>query len=363
MDELVQLIWNYSVRLYTSIDDQNYLINLYLGYEETKVYNTKEMLKDILCSENIFKSMTPGCISIIELMDKNDDKNLRDQILYTMNENSFNTCIPQNLSCNFDFLREIYLSYKITYPLNIANLLDFVKKELDIDYISSIPGLKRLIWINNFIKNHKFEIDSFTLFDDLDCIYNMGEKYREKESVRFPEKLLIIVEGATEEKLLPVFSEKMGVDFYKTGVQLIAAGGKNQVIRIYKEIYKKLSIPILVILDADAQNIAEEIKPVLSEKDRIFILPEGEFEDILPVDLILKAVNKFYRLTTNINKDEIDLVSPRVEALSNLWKEKGLGEFDKVAFAKIIAENVIDIGDFSPSIKKIISLIKEMIFI
>ena len=40
-----------------------------------------------------------------------------------------------------------------------------------------------------------------------------------------------IVEGITEEILLPVFSKLLGYDFYAHGIQIIPAGGKNQVVK------------------------------------------------------------------------------------------------------------------------------------
>ena len=114
-----------------------------------------------------------------------------------------------------------------------------------------------------------------------------------------------MAEGATEEKLLPVFAAKAGLDFDKEGVQLIAAGGKNQVAKLYNELSPKLNIPVLLLLDADAQPIAEKIKENILVKDKLFLISKGEFEDILSSELICKAINNFYKTATCVNCSDL----------------------------------------------------------
>ncbi len=58
-----------------------------------------------------------------------------------------------------------------------------------------------------------------TIFErQLNQAYEKAELIREKESLSYPANLLLMVEGTTEEKLLPIFSEKMGLDFAKAGL-------------------------------------------------------------------------------------------------------------------------------------------------
>lgn len=220
------------------------------------------------------------------------------------------------------------------------------------------PHIKRLIWLNNLAKKEFKNPDKTQV---LESIYFQAESYREKTSCKYPAKIVLLVEGATEEKLLPIFAEKLGVDLDKTGVQLIAAGGKNQVIRLYKKLYKRLNLPILILLDADASLIADGIREFQREEDRILVIQRGEFEDILPINLIHRTINTFHRLTTQVTKQELEIDMPMTSLLDNLWKEKGLGEYDKVKFARIVAENIRDEKDISPELHQIISTISEML--
>ena len=78
----------------------------------------------------------------------------------------------------------------------------------------------------------------------------MAENYRNQNRSRKPLKLIVLVEGATEEVLLPLFSSVAGIDFEKTGIELVASGGKNQVARIYAEINLGVNLPIFIILES-----------------------------------------------------------------------------------------------------------------
>lgn len=106
--------------------------------------------------------------------------------------------------------------------------------------------------------------------------------------VRLPYiRKLILVEGATEEILLPKFAQLSGYDFEKEGAFLIASGGKNQVVKDYLFHRENLNLKIAVILDADAKEQIDGIGGVLRKQDRVLLLQEGEFEDLLPYSLIL----------------------------------------------------------------------------
>jgi predicted ATP-dependent endonuclease of OLD family len=212
------------------------------------------------------------------------------------------------------------------------------------------------MWLKNLIKKHGLAFD-------FEKIYELAEAYRNDNSARKPLKLILLVEGATEEALLPLFSSIAGIDFDKTGIELIASGGKNQVARIYAEINHEVNLPIFIILDADAQEIADEIKKHIRPQDRLYLISAGEFEDILPDNLICRAVNSHYGLTGNIKKEEININSRKTFSLENVWKQKGFGEFKKAEFAQIIAENIKISDDLSEEMRKIILNIKEMLLL
>ncbi len=215
-------------------------------------------------------------------------------------------------------------------------------------------NIKRLIWINKQIKQSKLKYD-------FEKIYKLAENYRHANCAKKPLRLILLVEGATEELLLPVFSSIAGIEFDKNGIEIIASGGKNQVAKIYSEIKQETNLPIFIILDSDAQEIADEIKKRIRVNDRLHLIFGGEFEDILPNKLICRAVNNFYGLTGEIKKDEINVNIRKTTLLSNIWKHKGFGDFKKAEFASIIAKNIKTADDLSDELRKIILNINEII--
>ena len=344
---LAQLIWNESVRIlnpaYSKENKENYGINSYLFYEETKEFSAKEMLKRIVFSESVSSFAMPANFAESDFIcDENVLKNIFQQVGINF-ENKYLEI--QNL----DIFSRIYIAVKMNYPINIDGFLQFADKQKDIS-----QNIKRLIWLNNQIKKSNLAFD-------FEKTYKLAENYRNQNRSRKPLKLIVLVEGATEEVLLPLFSSVAGIDFEKTGIELVAAGGKNQVARIYAEINLGVNLPIFIILDADAQEIADEIRKIIRQQDRLYLISGGEFEDILPDELICRATNSYYGLTGKINKEEISINGRKTVTLANLWKQKGFGEFKKAEFAQIIAENIKTSADLSEEMQKIILNIREMI--
>lgn len=344
---LVQLIWNESVRKLNPDCEENYEINPYLFYEEIKEFSAKEILKKIIFSESMSGFAKPANFAESDFScNKNVLKDLFEQ-------NGINF---ENQYAGMDSLdshTQIYMAVKMNYPLNIDGFLQIADNQVKTKDISK--NIKRLIWLNNQIKN------SENLLNKFEKIYELAEIYRNNFYSKKPLKLLLLVEGATEEVLLPVFSSLAGINFDKNGIELIASGGKNQVAKIYGEINQETNLPIFIILDADAEEIAAEIKKNIRPQDRLYLISGGEFEDILPDELIYRTVNLHYGLTGKIKKEEISTNKSKTASLTAAWKQKGFGEFKKAEFAQIIAENIKTSADLSDEMQKIILNIQEMI--
>ncbi len=185
----------------------------------------------------------------------------------------------------------------------------------------------------------------------------------EKEShdcgYRFPIKQLIICEGITEEILLPEFAKVLDYDFDKHGIQIISAGGKNQVVKTFYKFAANIKIPVFVLLDSDAKENYNEILPKLQPKDKIHILSGGEFEDVLPVKLIEKTLKY---ATENISlpmDNEIKPTDGMVHYLEEFFKNRGAHEFKKAEFAALVKQNISGIEDISPEFEKIINELKN----
>jgi len=183
-------------------------------------------------------------------------------------------------------------------------------------------------------------------------------KIRAEQSLRFPVEKVVIAEGATEEILLPEFAKTCGYDFDKNGIYVLPAGGKNQVVKLYYQLVERLKLPIFVLLDKDANENLEEIKPKLREIDKIHLLECGEFEDLLPLTLVEKTLNYELSNISVMEKEMFSENSPRVKVLEEIFKTRGMHEFKKVEFAQMIKNNIKSENDISAEIKEIINEIK-----
>ncbi len=343
INSLAQFIWNQSVQMLNQDCAENYGINLYLLYEEMKEFYAGEILRKIIFSENISGYTKPANFAESDFIyNEAVIKNI-------FEENGINI-----KNDNYG-LAEIYISAGMNYPINIDGFLKIAETRENVS-----KNTKRLIWLNKQTKKATLNINSKDLYNELEKLYNLAENYRKNFSSGKPVKLLILVEGATEEILLPVFASVAGIEFDKNGIEVLASGGKNQVAKIYSEIREEVNLPVFIILDADAEEIAAEIKENIRPQDRLYVLSAGEFEDLLPDNLICRAVNSYYGHTGKIKQEEINTSCGKTHSLVEVWKQKGFGGFKKAEFARIIAENIKDSADLSEEMKKIILNIKEM---
>lgn len=185
---------------------------------------------------------------------------------------------------------------------------------------------------------------------------NLNEM-RQLHALRFPVKKLVICEGLTEEILLPEFAKLLGYDFDCNGVYVISAGGKNQVVKLFYKMADLLNIPVFVLLDNDALENSHEIESKLRPIDKIYLLKSGEFEDILPVDLVEKTL---IYATENISLPAVECIEKghTVEFLEDFFKHRGLHEFKKAEFAEMVKENLSPTAEVSEEIKSVIKAIE-----
>lgn len=184
---------------------------------------------------------------------------------------------------------------------------------------------------------------------------------RKQNSTLFPIEKIVIAEGITEEILLPKFSDLCGYNFDKNGVKIIAAGGKNQVVKLYYKLYQNLKLPIFVLLDKDAESNEELINHKLRAQDKVYLLDSGEFEDLLPKKLIVSTINNEFKNFVKTSISELfkeDLST--VKILEEFFKDKCLHEFKKAEFATRIKQQTTSVNDISEEVKKIIEEIKRL---
>ena len=258
-------------------------------------------------------------------------------------EEIFNNSVPLNINFN----NQINVKLR-NYENSIYNNDEYTNILLNnkINYAAALSMLNENIPVNvKWLKS-------------LENISNFKEN-RELHYLKFPIEKVILVEGITEEILLPAFSRYLGFDFYQKGIQIIPAGGKNQVVKMYYKLIEELKIPIFLLLDKDADDNRKQIEPKLRNIDKIHLVNCGEFEDLLPLILIIKSINFNLKNISNVSEKDFDLSLPQVKNLENIYKTKGIHEFKKAEFAKLIKENITEDTDISKEIKEIIKEISN----
>lgn len=255
-----------------------------------------------------------------------------------------------NKSLKEDNTNDLSLNLKLKEYENSTFVND---KNVDIlldnslDYISALKLLKddkpiNLEWLNSLRENTD--------------MYRM----REEKGLQYPVSLVVIVEGITEEILLPQFSKVLGLDFLAHGIKILPAGGKNQVVKLYYSLSEELRLPIFVLLDKDAVENVNLINRKLRDEDRVHLLNSGEFEDLLPLNLILKTINSHLKNFASISIKDLEKDEPMVKILEEIFKCCGIHEFKKAEFAHLVQNQIKSTEDISEEINSIIKSLQEM---
>lgn len=262
-------------------------------------------------------------------------------------------------------LAELIINYSLE-NLGLPKDEDYIINQRLYDYEKSVYIIGENI--KKFLKN-KINYKAFvTLIDEnspknLKWLKALGspmdiKQERFKNSLRFPVEKVVIAEGATEETLLPEFAKRCGYDFDKEGIYVLSAGGKNQVVKLYYRLVDSLKLPIFVLLDKDAKENLEEIKPKLRPIDKIHLLACGEFEDLLPLELVQRTLDYQLNNISMMEKEMLNAPEPRVKILEEVFKTRGMHEFKKVEFAQMVKKNIKTNADISDEICEIINEIK-----
>lgn len=262
-------------------------------------------------------------------------------------------------------LAELIINYSLE-NLGLPKDEDYIINQRLYDYEESVYIISENI--KKFFKN-KINYKAFvTLIDEnspknLKWLKALGspmdiKQERFKNSLRFPVEKVVIAEGATEETLLPEFAKRCGYDFDKEGIYVLSAGGKNQVVKLYYRLVDSLKLPIFVLLDKDAKENLEEIKPKLRPIDKIHLLACGEFEDLLPLELVQRTLDYQLNNISMMEKEMLNAPEPRVKILEEVFKTRGMHEFKKVEFAQMVKKNIKTNADISDEICEIINEIK-----
>lgn len=257
-------------------------------------------------------------------------------------------------SCQYPKAPDIALNtlrYLINYTFK--NLNENTKILLNTDLLFS-PVLKNINY-DNAVYNLKFLIKADNEIKSIDNINLTNlKRIRNKYGLYYPLEKVLIVEGITEEILLPVFAEKINHNFSKEGIYILGAGGKSKSPALYLKLKEKLNLPLILLFDSDAFEICSNLNNILLKKDKYILIEKGEFEDILSPNLIKRTLNNQYQPASPLLIKDLKRYDKMCDNIEFFFKSRHLGEFKKSSFAKLLASNIKYHTDSSEDIKKIL---------
>ncbi len=292
----------------------------------------------------VFSEIISKCL-ITPKLSKHDIENIDAYVLSSMVEKIWNTSVKDIFNVKFLPIQNKVLKILIseTYK-NIDNYTKtLVNAKLNIDYILNSADSDKLPINLRFLKQAK----NFENYDEI-------IKLRKEKKLLFPIQKLLIVEGITEEILLPVFAKKFNSDFYENGIYVLGAGGKSKSPALYSQIHDKIKVPVILLFDNDAKDICDVLQSNIDPKDKIICIQKGEFEDILSVNLIKRVLNNEYEPASAVSIYDLKIHKRMCENIEEVYRTRHLGEFKKSKFAKLIAESLKYETDISEDIKLLI---------
>ena len=162
---------------------------------------------------------------------------------------------------------------------------------------------------------------------------------------------LLIVEGESELKFIPIMYEKLyGYPITQNFLKIVKADGIKDIpnfIRIIKNSFSKTDIFALMDNDADEETkerLNKWIENGMIENSNIFVIGQKEFEDTFPNDVLAKALSKYISDECGY---EVEIDAKAIQKIRKSKKfSKSLGDifynmtyrgFSKPTFAQYLA--------------------------
>ncbi|MBX9880060.1 MAG: ATP-dependent endonuclease [Candidatus Obscuribacterales bacterium] len=241
--------------------------------------------------------------------------------------------------------------------------LDFTRINSDGPWLGDTRAAFFVACLEEF-ENRFHEFNAKTIVEAQACFREVYAAWRNKLPGTFLPQLLLIVEGQTEALLIPYLTRNLGIDLDSSAVLVAPVGGAKQAARRYLDLRDLVDIPIVVILDNDAAEESQLVMDMLRPCDRLHVLSSGEIEDVFEKAVVIELLNRYlqpYKDTAPITLSDLDGQERRTVILNRLWRARGLGDFDKVGFAKSIVDGGLKVEQIPLEIKVIANLLKGAI--
>lgn len=231
-------------------------------------------------------------------------------------------------------------------------------------------GVALAIFLAEALQQIERQFSDGTIFDTKSFAFAQAQFTKLLKTMRpelpgtFLPNAIVIVEGPTEEVLLPRFGQILGVNFQAEAIMVVSAGGAKQVAKRYLLLRDLVAIPIVCILDRDAEEQAALIADTIRDCDRLFVLQAGEIEDTFSAQTFTRHLNRYLESfpgsVQTIQEGDVPAGVSRKAVLAKLWKARKLGDFDKIAFAESIAHSLDTAGDVPVEFVQILKFLTEV---
>lgn len=135
---------------------------------------------------------------------------------------------------------------------------------------------------------------------------------------------VVLIEGETEDRILPIISDAMGYDLAEKGIKLIniRGSGKTTKINEFLNYLKDSGIVVYVIADGH-KDVSKKIKDWIREgllKETNYTCWEEEIEDVLGFERVISAINMVLENHDDFNLNVKDLKLKKEESKKPISK-------------------------------------------
>lgn len=186
-----------------------------------------------------------------------------------------------------------------------------------------------LVYFNEFVENYKTNIS--------DHFYSFLPNINKVDNP----KVLILVEGESEEWAIPIFAFRKRYVLSDSNIQVYNSKSKEKLSSDFFAFRKNYpNRKIICLLDFDAKKEKANIERVIKDnknKYHLVFIEKGTFEDIFDIDVSINILNELYPEGEKILKEDFDVNKDFLSNINSIMFHKKKAKFDKVLFAKTIA--------------------------
>ena len=148
----------------------------------------------------------------------------------------------------------------------------------------------------------------------------------------YPNKILFVA-GETEEGVLPVWAERLGVDIKNVRIEALKGEYDKRKISIINDYIKEAQTTVFLMVDGHA---SDEVKQAVNDEHRLIL--KGTTEDRYPIPILIHVLNENYNL--QLTEGDINPEQPRVEEIKKVLHEKLGVPKTKTAWKILIGKEV-----------------------